>query len=260
MTMNGPVDLETLIWEARELIRDLSKVSKAQSAEIERLGGRPWEGAHELQERADGAVASCDTALEQWLDDSQSSIGGCVDVAAWLDATRKLQEEEMAAGETDNQGDISFVSANSSFWRPEGFNWADEPATNQEEEEEEDTSNSVLNVPELLHDLDDSGRFDGASDSEDSFVSAEILAHNDVDSEAGETACNEALASRSRRHSFSDALTTNIIVHGDCVPQTEAIKGSPYPPSLCPKAGLHPRRATRIESLPNMDRLVALQE
>lgn len=80
------------------------QVSKAQSAEIDRLGGSPWEGARELQERADGAVASCDLALAEWdNDDTQSSVGGRVDVAAWLAATRQLEDED--AG--DHTGDLS---------------------------------------------------------------------------------------------------------------------------------------------------------
>lgn len=244
------VDLESLLWDMRDILRGLSQVTKAQAAEIERLGGTPWEGARELQERAGGAVASCDAALAEWdEEESESSFGGRVDVAAWLEATRQLAAEELDAG--DHTGDLSFASANSSFWRPEGFNWADEPATDEE--------NSMNPVPDLLHDLD--SPFDSASDSDGSFLSADFLGcgGHGHESEAGETACNadEVLVLRpSRRYSFSDAaragfdLAEQLASEKLLDPDTPKQSSIPFP--TLPKAAERLRKINRIESLPNM--------
>ncbi|KZV83970.1 hypothetical protein EXIGLDRAFT_842580, partial [Exidia glandulosa HHB12029] len=223
------VDLESLLWDMREILRSLSQVSRAQSAEIERLGGSPWEGARELQERADGAVANCDSALAEWdNEDTESSIGGRVDVAAWLEATRAL--EEVDAG--DHTGDLSFVSASSSFWKPSGFNWADEPATDDEE-------NSMKPVPELLHDLD--SHSDSASDSDESyFLTPELLVHRRPttrESEAGETACDvddNAMVRPARRYSFSDVVHPNFELIDveetkKMIEDEQPVKGIPFP-------------------------------
>lgn len=264
------IDLESLLWDMRDIIRSLGQVNKTQAAEIERLGGAPWQGAFELQERVNGAIASCDIALAEWESDTQSSFGGRVDVAAWLETTRQLAAEEADADAGDHTGDLSFVSASSSFWKPSGFNWADEPATDDEE-------NSMKPVPDLLHDFDDS-HSDTVSESEKSFfLTPELLVHGrhrtrreeeddeQHESDAGETVYDvEDVAIRpARRYSFSDAVHNSvelITAEGTqkILEDTEPIKSNSIPFPRLPTAADRLRRLARMESLPNLVPLPAM--
>ncbi|KAH7107880.1 hypothetical protein BKA62DRAFT_151019 [Auriculariales sp. MPI-PUGE-AT-0066] len=304
--MAGRLDLESLLWETREILRDLSKVSRAQSAEIERLGGCPWDGAHELQERADGAFAGIEEALNQiqvignlnynFEEDAASEASSSyaqrhASIAQWAAQSMALRsdfngEDTFPLGDNhtegtadfalsedneveveyvgDRLGDASLASASSSFWKADNFAWADESlrGDNEDDDEEEyNTSGSILNVPELFN---DSGRFDSASDSGESFVSADMLAHSGVDSDAAETVCSEREELLLAQPTTSEAVSHRVIRGrtvsfnvnmNDEVDEEEVDAELPIKPST----STYPSRLLYRKSMPHMRRLVGAQ-
>lgn len=137
------VDLESLLWEMRDLLRGLSQISKAQSAEIERLGGPAVSIAlaHEFGERTDAALAACDVVLDNW-DDADGSDAStqfeAVNVAAWVKATNKSLGFGSDDASDNNDAPVSPAQepvdvvlptpvVPNNFWEVHEFKWEDEP-------------------------------------------------------------------------------------------------------------------------------------
>ncbi|EJD36447.1 hypothetical protein AURDEDRAFT_154619 [Auricularia subglabra TFB-10046 SS5] len=137
------VDLESLLWEMRDLLRGLSQVSKAQSTEIERLGGHAVSIAlaHEFGERTDAALAACDVVLDNW-DDADGSDAStqfeAVNIAAWVKATNKSLGFDDDDASDNNDAPVSPAQdpvdvvlptpvVPNNFWEVHEFKWEDEP-------------------------------------------------------------------------------------------------------------------------------------
>jgi hypothetical protein len=132
------VDIESLLWEMRDLLRGLSQVNKAQSVEIERLGGSPVNNVvlTEYDERAQSAMRAVDDALDQLdgahsFDDATSQYEP-LDVAAWIAATNETLGLTKVAFASDSEPSLPVAAGApadvpNDFWDVHEFKWEDEP-------------------------------------------------------------------------------------------------------------------------------------
>ncbi|KZW02842.1 hypothetical protein EXIGLDRAFT_730949 [Exidia glandulosa HHB12029] len=181
---NGNVDIESLMWEMRDLVRGLSQINKAQAAEIERLGGQAASAALALEfsERTNAALAACDVALESWDSESDASTQfDTTNIAAWVKATNEslglfvstsdapvpASDAGVVVVDVDAAEPVSATAAEvpADFWNANTtFKWEDEPLVPEE------------HIPELW--LDD-GSSDASTPRALSFDDGATLYHPD---------------------------------------------------------------------------------
>ncbi|KAH7098521.1 hypothetical protein BKA62DRAFT_368140 [Auriculariales sp. MPI-PUGE-AT-0066] len=121
------VDVESLLWEMRDLLRGFSQINKAQTAELERLGGSlsHVELAAEYDQRATAAAHAVDAALDQLesrSDDGYSAVSFDAGVAAWVQqANAELAMESAPEPSTPAKDEPM------DFWNTQSFKWDEEP-------------------------------------------------------------------------------------------------------------------------------------
>jgi hypothetical protein len=134
------VDVESLLFDLKDILRTSLQVNRAQNAEIVRLGGRPLNDlmASEYEERVHVALTQVDAALDVF--DSASfdapSSHYEFDVMAWIQNTNKqlgLTFEDVDAVPVSDQTEVVSVPMTASqdipvdFWNVHDFKWEDEP-------------------------------------------------------------------------------------------------------------------------------------
>jgi len=207
------VDIESLLWEMRDILRGLSQVNKAQSAEIERLGGSPVNHvvATEYDERAQSAMRAVDDALNQ-LDSAHSFDGASsqyepLNVAAWIAATNETLGLTTVDFASDSEPSLPVAAVApadvpNDFWAVHEFKWEDEP---------EEEAPPVLNVaraqsaPAFEHWQDDTEigtQYDDADDDLSPSDSITERALDDYDNDQDDD--DESDSSSSEPHSSSN--------------------------------------------------------
>ncbi|KAH7103261.1 hypothetical protein BKA62DRAFT_697872 [Auriculariales sp. MPI-PUGE-AT-0066] len=138
------MDVESLLFDIKDILRTSLQVNKAQNAEIARLGGKPINDimAAEYDERVNLALTQVDAALDVF--DSESFEAASThyefDIAAWIQNTNKslglqFESEPTAADAVDFTSDVDTASAPMStaqdipndFWNVNTFKWDEEP-------------------------------------------------------------------------------------------------------------------------------------
>lgn len=114
------VDVESLLFDIKDILRTSLQVNKAQNAEIARLGGKPINDlmAAEYDERVNLALTQVDAALDVF--DSESFEAASThyefDIAAWIHNTNKslglqFESEPTASDAVDFTSDVVTASA-----------------------------------------------------------------------------------------------------------------------------------------------------